>query len=717
MSAGLIALLAGPVILIPLACYTLAHRRVRGATWYGVLLLTIAFWSVAYAWELLLPDREAKILALKAKYLGVVLLPSSWIGFILSFVGFQPPRVWSRVLPVALVSAVMLVLAWTDEWHGLFWGPNRLYVVNGYSVLQGRGPLFWVNVAYTYFVLATGIVLLALHAAHSPYLYRRSARILILGAVVPWLGNLFFVMRPQETTVDPTPFLFSCSAVIAALAVFRYELLEPGPTLRDARIETVGDGIIILDRRQRIADVNPAAEAFLGCSRAEAAGKPVDLLVPQWPADPVDGTAVDITIDARPGQAHTYDVRASDVRSRAGELTGSVVVLRDVTEQRRAERALRESELLYRTVIELASDGLWVADGAGTIVDVNPGACAMLGYERAELVDRALSDLVDREQLNGTPLDDERSPRGSIDWRGRVVAKDGRRLLLAGRSTAITPDLVVSTFRDITEERAETERRERLLLDAQAAIRLKDEFLATLSHELRTPIAAVLGWTRMLARREVEPERVAHALEVIERNAQAQARLVDDLLDVSQMARGRLHLALAETELPALLREALDAIGPSADAKGVSIDVALPASVRRVWVDPGRIQQVLWNLFTNAIKFTPPGGSVTVSCVDTPDAVELVVRDTGQGIDPDFLPFVFEPFRQGEVRRSRGTAGLGLGLAIVRRIVDAHGGHVEAASEGAGKGTTVRVQLPSAASSRRRRRAADHDTSPIHRDA
>ncbi len=115
MSAGLIALLAGPVILIPLACYTLAHRRVRGATWYGVLLLTIAFWSVAYAWELLLPDREAKILALKAKYLGVVLLPSSWIGFILSFVGFQPPRVWTRVLPVALVSAVMLVLAWTDE--------------------------------------------------------------------------------------------------------------------------------------------------------------------------------------------------------------------------------------------------------------------------------------------------------------------------------------------------------------------------------------------------------------------------------------------------------------------------------------------------------------------------------------------------------------------------------------------------------------------------
>ena len=716
MSAGLIALLAGPVILIPLACYTLAHRRVRGATWYGVLLLTLAFWSVAYAWELLLPDREAKILALKIKYLGVVLVPPGWIGFILSFVGFQPPRVRSRVLPSAFVSAVMLALAWTDGWHGLFWGPMRLYAADGYSVLQGRGPLFWVNVAYTYVILLTGIVLLALHAVQSPYLYRRSARILILGAVVPWLGNLFFVVRPEEATVDPTPFLFSCTAVIAALAVFRYELLEPAPTLRDARLETVGDGIIILDRRQRVADLNPAAEAFLGCSRAEAAGTEIGLLVPAWPADSLDGRAVDITVDTPTGEARTYDVRASDVRSRAGEPTGSVVVLRDVTGQRRAEKALRESELLYRTVIELASDGLCVANGAGTIVDVNPGACAMLGYERVELVNRALSDLVEREVLNGTPLDDERPARESNDWRGRVVAKDGRRLLLAGRSTAITADLVVSTFRDITEERAETERRERLLHDAQAAIRLKDEFLATLSHELRTPIAAVLGWTRMLARREVEPERVAHALEVIERNAQAQARLVDDLLDVSQMARGGLHLTLAETELPALLREALDAIGPSADAKGVSIEVRLPDAVRRIWVDPGRIQQVLWNLFTNAIKFTPPGGTVTVSCVDTPDAVELIVRDTGQGIDPDFLPFVFEPFRQGEVRRSRGTAGLGLGLAIVRRIVDAHGGHVEAASEGAGQGTTIRVRLPSVTSSFRRRRATDHDTSPVRRD-
>jgi PAS domain S-box-containing protein len=707
MSAGLIALIAGPVILIPLACYALAHRRVRGATWYAALLLTIAFWSVTYAWELLLPDLESKALALKIKYLGVVLVPSGWIGFILSFVGFEPRRVWTRVLPVALVSSVMLALAWTDGLHGLFWGPLSLYPADDYSVIRGRGPLFWVNIGYTYCVLAAGIIVLALNAIQSPYLYRSSARILMLGVVVPWLGNLFFVTQAGDTTVDFTPFLFSCTALIAALAVFRFELLEPAPTLSEARIENVSDAIIILDRRQRIADVNTAAAVFLGCSRGEAGGRQIETVVPEWPAGALDGQGTDITRETGGMPARTYDVRATDVRSRAGELTGRVLVLRDVTAQRRAERALRDSELLYRTVIELASDGLWVADAAGTIVDVNPGACAMLGYTRAELVHRAVRDLVERQDVDGVPLGDDRSASNAIDWHGQVTTAAGRTLLLAGRSVPITPDIVVSTFRDITEERAQAEQRERLLLEAQAAIRLKDEFLATLSHELRTPIAAVLGWVRLLSRREVEPERVVHALDVIERNAQAQARLVDDLLDVSRMARGGLHLALAETELATVLSEALDAIGPSAQVKGIAIEIALPPSLQDVWADPGRIQQVLWNLLTNAIKFTPSGGTVTVSCVNRPDAVELVVRDTGQGIDPAFLPFVFEPFRQGDGGKSRGIAGLGLGLAIVRRIVEAHGGRVEAASDGVGLGTTFRLHLPTTTSPIRRRRAAD----------
>ena len=663
--------------------------------WYALLLLTISVWSLAYAWELSATDLDAKLLALKSKYVAVVLVPSGWIGFILSFLGWPSARVWRRVLPVALVSAVMLVFAWTNEWHGWFWGPLGLYPIgDGYSVLQGRGLLFWVNIIYTYCVLGTGIVLLALHAFHSPYLYKRSARILMMGAVVPWAGNFVFVLRQQDVTVDPTPFLFTCTAVIAALAVFRYELFEPVPTLSDARIEAVEDGIVILDRRRRIADLNPAAEACLGRSRAQAGGTPIDRLLPGLPADSWPASPVDVTIGTQPG-ARIYDVRSSEIRSRAGEPTGVVIVLRDVTERRLAERALRESELRYRTVIEQASDGVVVADRTSTIVDVNPGACAMLGYTRTELIGRRGAEFVDPDDGDGLPLPAADLPVGGArDWQRRVVAQNGRRLLLAGRTTKVAEDLVVSTFRDITEERAAAEHRERLLHDAQAVIRLKDEFLATVSHELRTPIAAVLGWTRMLVRYEVEPARVAHALGVIERNALAQARLVDDLLDVSLMAGGRLQLTLVETDLTALVREALDAIRPSAQAKGVSLEVQLPPSLPRICIDPGRIQQVLWNLLTNAIKFTPGGGTAAVSAAATPEGVELIVRDTGRGIAPDFLPFVFDPFRKGESSASRSIAGLGLGLAIVRRIVEAHGGNVEAASGGPGTGAMFRVHLP-----------------------
>jgi PAS domain S-box-containing protein len=696
MSAGFITLLAGPAILLPLACYAIARRRVRGAPWYALLLLSIAFWSLAYAWELSAPQPDAKMLALKLKYLGVVLLPSCWLGFVLAFVGSPPARVWRRVLPVALVSALMLALAWSDGWHGLFWGKLTVQTVGGYQVLRGRGPLFWVNVLYTYAVLASGIFVLASHAVHSPYLFQKGARLLIAGTVIPWAGNLAFVMSRHETIIDPTPFLFSCTALIAALAVFRYQIFEPVPTLRDARIESVGDGVIILDRGNRVADLNTAAEGILGRKRAEVAGSGIAGLLPGWHTDPLV-PSMDITIGDG-AAARVYDVRCSDLSSRAGETMGAVIVLRDVSERRLAERALRASEERYRTVIEQAFDGVWLADQNSTIVDVNPGACSMLGYTREELIGRRATDLLQPAPDGDTTRAGVLPPAEAGGWQCDVISRNGRRVLLAGRSSEIAPGLIVSTFRDITEERAEAEGREQLLLQSRAANRLKDEFLATLSHELRTPLTAVLGWTRMLVRNEVQPDRVAHALAVIERNALAQARLVEDLLDVSRITGGRLRLRLAEIDLRALVHEALEAIRPSADAKRITLAVQLPTSMPRITVDPGRLQQVIWNLLTNAIKFTPGGGTVTVSAAPTPDGMELTVRDSGRGIAPEFLPFVFDPFRQAESGTTRTAPGLGLGLAIVYRIVEAHGGRVEAASDGPGCGATFRVNLPAVSS-------------------
>jgi PAS domain S-box-containing protein len=237
--------------------------------------------------------------------------------------------------------------------------------------------------------------------------------------------------------------------------------------------------------------------------------------------------------------------------------------------------------------------------------------------------------------------------------------------------------------------------RARLLRDLQRANRVKDEFLATLSHELRTPLNAVLGWTRMLRRGTVPPERTQAILETIERNAAAQMQLVEELLDLSAMAGGGLRLNVTRVDLRELVGGAVETVRPAADGKGLRVSVRVSDGVAEVAGDLARLRQVLWNLLANAVKFTPAGGAIDVSVVDGPADVEILVRDTGPGIPPDFLPFVFEPFRQADSSSTRTVGGLGLGLAIVRHIVEAHGGTVTASNNAAEHGSSFSVRLPS----------------------
>lgn len=233
----------------------------------------------------------------------------------------------------------------------------------------------------------------------------------------------------------------------------------------------------------------------------------------------------------------------------------------------------------------------------------------------------------------------------------------------------------------------------RMRLAAEQASKLKDEFLSVVSHELRTPLTAILGWARLLRTPTYDEAKRAHALEVIERNALAQKRIIDDILDVSRFVTGKLQLDLIEIELAQVVRAALEVVRPAADAKGVRVDVRVDP-VRPVAGDPERLQQVLWNLLSNAIRFTPRGGSVSIVVEQDCNEVRVVVKDDGIGIEPSFLPFVFDRFRQADGSTSRRHGGLGLGLAIVRHLVELHGGSVSAQSEGPGLGSAFAIHLP-----------------------
>jgi signal transduction histidine kinase len=242
----------------------------------------------------------------------------------------------------------------------------------------------------------------------------------------------------------------------------------------------------------------------------------------------------------------------------------------------------------------------------------------------------------------------------------------------------------------------------RAYAEARRANQLKDDFLATLSHELRTPLNAILGYARMLRNGVVEPEKQPRAIEIIERNAASLTQIVADVLDVSRIVSGKLQLRLEPVDLGRIVTDALDTVAPAAEAKGLR----LHSHVDQIGVidgDAARLQQVVWNLLSNAVKFTPKGGLVQVSAATLDEYVEIVVSDTGCGIPRDFLPFVFERFRQADSRFTREHGGLGLGLAIARHIVDLHGGTMSAESEGLGAGATFRVRLPVAPVRRRRR--------------
>ncbi len=259
----------------------------------------------------------------------------------------------------------------------------------------------------------------------------------------------------------------------------------------------------------------------------------------------------------------------------------------------------------------------------------------------------------------------------------------------------VTLVLLVSGRKRAEQEREQLLKREReARAEAEDASRLKDEFLTTVSHELRTPLNAILGWALMLNRRHLEEETIRTALGVIERNAKAQAHIIDDILDVSRIISGRLRLDPRPINLGPVIQAAIDTVRPAAAAKGITLTVLLDSNAGLVSGDPNRLQQIIWNLVCNAIKFTPKDGWVEVRLERADSHVQVVVSDSGVGIDKGFLPHIFDRFRQADSSMTRSFSGVGLGLAIVRHLVELHGGSVSAESDGVGQGATLTVTLP-----------------------
>jgi PAS domain S-box-containing protein len=365
-----------------------------------------------------------------------------------------------------------------------------------------------------------------------------------------------------------------------------------------------------------------------------------------------------------------------------------------------------------RNALGAAGMGTWHVDLRTGIATHDESLNRILGLDASETEGPIRDPAFTRIHPDDHPrvmkaIDEAVKSRDEYGVEYRIIRQDGEVRWLQDRGRIIldergAPRYATGAVMDVTarrlledHERALSQERAQLIRDLEQASRVKDEFLAMLSHELRTPLNAVLGWTRMLRRGTIPPERTDSILDTIERNAAAQMQIIEELLDLSSMAAGNLRLNIAPVDLRDLIGGAVETLRPAADAKSIALYLSIDNNIGDLAGDAARLRQVLWNLLANAVKFTPAGGRIEVTANDGPTDLEITVKDSGPGIDPEFLPHVFEPFRRGESLTTRTVGGLGVGLAIVRHLVEAHGGTVTADNADGG-GSIFLIRLPTA---------------------
>ncbi|WP_435017285.1 ATP-binding protein [Tundrisphaera sp. TA3] len=516
-----------------------------------------------------------------------------------------------------------------------------------------------------------------------------------------------------------------------------------------ATVESIGDGVIATDPRGNVLLVNPAAEALIGYAPAELIGRPIAevfRLIDEETRRPVESLAARVARDgrgeqirgvavlvARDGRETTIEDIASPIRGEQGNILGVVKVFRDVGRQRREEaerdRLLAEARVARQRLQDLVMQApamIVTTRGPGHLVDlINPTSLASFGREDAAgIVGRSLEGLfpeADRGEIRaimdrvyaegGRHAVDEQPLRLFRPGTSTPYQATARVVFLPTRDAAGSIDGILIHAVEVTEQIEARRSLERLAGDlreardaAEEANRSKDRFLAVLSHELRTPLNPILLAVSAMLEKSNPPAELRSLLVMIRRNVELEARLIDDLLDVMGILRGKMALQWGIADAHNLIGEALTICHGEIAEAGLRVILDLEARERTVNADPARLQQVFWNLIKNAVKFTPAGGTIRISTRNehgepgkAPGFLAIEVADTGIGIEPEVLPLIFEPFRQGESSLNRRYGGLGLGLAIGRSVIEAHGGSLAAGSEGKGRGSTFTVRLPSLA--------------------
>ncbi len=574
-------LILAVVVLTALASFVWQRRSTTSlALLVFIFILTVIEWSLGYGWQLVAASLSLKILAAKIQYFGIVSSPVLWFVFALQYTGQDKWLTKTKVAQLMIIPMITLLLVWTNEAHGLIWTANRLRSFGSYTMMDmSYGLGFWGHALYSYGLSCYGLILFTQSMIRSPQIYQAQAGALVLGGLAIGVGNALFLsgLSPYPS-LDLTPLTFSFTGVMMTWAIFRFRLLDILPVARDTIIESIGDGVLVMDIQGRVVDLNPAAQSTLNCKPSKILGQPAVEVLAHWPSlvryfrNPTE-TTTEMVLDGC-----YYDLRILPLNNRRSRPSGWLAVWRDITERKQAEAELQK-------------------------------------------------------------------------------AKE----------------------------------------DAESANQAKSAFLTNMSHELRTPLNAILGYSEMLQGelQDMGHQEFSSDLGTIHTAGKHLLSIIGDMLDLSKIEAGKMDLYLETFDLPYLVREVVTTIHPLVKQNENMLQVNCPQELGSVQTDMTKLRQVLFNLLSNAAKFTKKGLITLTVTSPGPAApwIEFEIVDTGIGMTAEQIQHLFQAFTQADVSTTRKYGGTGLGLALSQRFCQMMGGEVTVTSE-PNKGSIFTVRLP-----------------------
>jgi PAS domain S-box-containing protein len=711
--------LLSAVLGVGLGVYAWRHRKGReGVTTFALLCFNNGlFWALGNALVWLNAGFAGKYASWLLVHLGSQGSSLLFFIFAVQYTGWGAWLTRRRLLLLAFVPAASVLLGWTTSWHHLFYTDTYLSDWNGVTrFVNIRGPLFEPQYLYNVALALCGMGLIVLSLVRSPERYRGQLLALLLVPVPPIAAAILDLVHPLEP-LSSTPIAMSLAGAVAAWAIFRHGFLDMIPAARHTIIENMSDAVLVLDQSHRVVDLNPAARRIVGAT-TNPIGQPITALVPTWRDLLGEHNEIAPTDHRSPITDHRsplheaeatlanrdYELRISPVRNKDNEVTGRVLLLHDITEQKQTREALRQTEETSRTILESIEDGYYEIDLEGRFTRITEPTARIVRLPREEVIGKRMRELTDDATVDQLAAVYNRVRESGVALKQHeytITDPNGETRYLEASASLIRdakgePLGFRGIVRDTTErKRAEQELREAKRV-AEEASRAKGAFLATVSHELRTPLTSVLGFAKLIKKRlgevivpalagaEPKVERavkqVGENVDIIVAEGERLTALINDVLDLAKIESGKVEWHMQPVAVGEIVQRAIAATTALSGAKGLQIAVQIEDPLPTVVGDPGRLIQVVINLLSNAIKFTDTG-SITCRAHQVDGAIEVTVTDTGTGISPEDQPKVFEQFVQVGDTLTNKPKGTGLGLPICKQIIEHHGGRIWVESE------------------------------------